>query len=888
MTKKYCVIDGNSLMHRAFHAISAPMTDKNGIPTNAIFGFLNMFFKYINHLLPDVTICTFDCGKATHRIELYSQYKASRPHMDDNLRVQFPIIEEILTSMDVPIIKVEGWEGDDVMGTIAKHAKCEGAQCYLVTGDKDMNQLVNDSVFTVTSDRKNSNVIIRGIDEVYEKFRVYPEQIIDYLAFVGDKSDDIPGVPSIGEKSAVEMLAKYKNMDNVYENLIDFKGKKLTSLKENKELGYLSKKLATINTDLDLNVDISAISSFNYDEKKVECTLEKYQLKSPYFQFKKTMQNLKNSLSDVEIEEIKYPKSINFNNFFEYLKQNETMPDSNIALLGISKVVPTKTYLKTNPDSSITYGFSSDKYMTYCNEEEARKIIAFAIDSHLLIGFDLKPILQLCYPHNNLEECTISEDQLVCGKYFDNRIALNMIDSSLTFKKPEEYFSRSASENFDVADDISTRASKFAYISLQDQKKQSKLLENQGEKAYSLFNEIEMKLIATLIIIERNGARIDESVLSKLNDQLEFEIDCLKAKIFDCAGKEFNLDSPQQLSAILFDEMQLPHKKKTKTGYSTDSAVLTELSQTYEIAYYILRYRELAKLKSTYVDGLSNIISSDKLVHTQFNQGITATGRLSSSEPNLQNIPVRTQLGKHIREAFLSLDEDSVFMSADYSQIELRLLAHLSEDENMISAFIENKDLHTSTAAKIFKIDESQVTSEMRSRAKAVNFGIVYGQQAFSLSKELEISYEEAKYLINSYYETYPKVKIYLDEVVNDAVKLGFTETIFGRRRTIKELSSMSKQVVAFGERTAKNHPMQGSAADIIKLAMIEVSQAFKSQNLESKILIQVHDELDLSIKKDEIETASKILKNVMENVVKLKVPLKVDINWGNNWAEAH
>lgn len=877
MTKKICAIDGNSLMHRAFHAINAPMSAPDGTPTNAIFGFLNMFFKYVSELEPDLTVCAFDCGAATKRIELYSKYKESRPHMDDNLRMQFPIIEELLGAMGVPIIKAEGWEGDDVLGTIANRSKKCGFDCYIVTGDKDMNQLVCDHVFTVTSD-KNREIIIRDEDGVKEKFGVYPNQIIDYLGFVGDSSDDIPGVPSIGAKGAATMLEKYLTMDGVYENLADFKGKKLENLIEFKDQGYLSKKLATINVDLDFELDVESQKSFVYDEEILSETFLKYGLRSPLANFKSTISKVKSS--GAPIQNIEYPKSANIDEIKNSIQSGKE--------IGLAIVVPTKKYLRANPDAKVCVGISDRTNSSTLSVGELKVILPDIIRHATLVAYDVKDFFNLVWPHDTNEPTSVDSKELKASKIFDTHIASNMANSHLTFKRQEEFFSLIDNRGFDVDDDVEIRALKYAYLNLVARDQLEDELESQGQHVVNLFELTEMPLVSILAKIERNGALIDVEKLSELREICERQLQSLRDNIYEQAGQVFSIDSPAQLGKVLFEDMSLPSGKKTKSGYSTDASVLSSLAEDYPIAEYVINYRELTKLKSTYIDALPSIRKSDGLVHTTYNQAATATGRLSSSDPNLQNIPVRTEFGKHIREAFLPLKADHIFMSADYSQIELRLLAHLSGDENLIEAFCTGRDLHAQTASRIFGVEESEVKREMRSQAKAINFGIVYGQQPFTLAKDLGVSYGEAKAMIDRYYESYPKVKTFLDKVVMSATESGYAETLFGRRRAIPELQNANKQISGFGERIAKNHPMQGSAADIIKKAMIDLNAKLKERSLSSKILLQVHDELDLSVPQTEIEEVADLLKKTMENVVALKVPLIVDINVGKNWAEAH
>ena len=888
MTKKICVIDGNSLMHRAYHAITFDMTSPDGKPTNAIFGFLNMFFKYIEELKPDVVLCAFDAGKATERMKLLESYKSSRKPMDEKLRCQFPIMEEILGSMAVPIIKVQGWEGDDVMGTLAKRSLEKGYVCYLVTGDKDMNQLVCDRVFTATTDRQSKNVIINDRKAVFEKFGVEPDQIIDYLALMGDSSDDIPGIPGIGEKSAREMLQKYGSIDGIYENLSDFKGKKLSNLIEYKEIGHLSQKLATINCNLDFECDISSIESLNYDDDILRATFDKYKLRSPLSRFYSVMSSFKKEDNSQAFDN--NSKKCEFPNYLDEPRALKTVFDAieQKEKVAFSFVRPTKAYERKFGSTNDVIGIATESFMTTINVQDASDVIVMALKSGDVVAYDVKEIIGIVYPHDTSREAKVSESDLMEANYFDLHCAANYCDSSTVFKKQEEFFSLFGNETYDAMDDIKKRAASFAYISLLkkiDFEEKIKLL-SVGET--NAFFDIDMKLVPALLIMERVGCKVDENVLGKLSDYCADHLASLTTQIYKIAGHEFSIDSNAQLSHVLFEELNLPPSKKTKTGFSTDVNVLKKLVASSPIAQYLISYRELTKLKSTYIDALPKIRSCDHLIHTTFNLAATATGRLSSSDPNLQNIPVRSEFGRRIREAFVPLDDESFFLSADYSQIELRLLAHLSGDENLIEAFLSGEDFHTQTASKIFKVEALNVTSQMRSKAKAVNFGIVYGQQAFSLSKDLGVSFSEAKDMIETYYESYPKVKEYLDNVVKNATQKGYAETIFGRRRTIPELSSTSKNTFEFGERTAKNHPMQGSAADIIKIAMIRLNKELLQNNLKSKIMIQVHDELDLSVKKDEIEDVTMLTKEIMENAIKLKVPLVVDVNVANNWADAH
>ena len=883
--RKVCMIDGNALMHRAFHAIPGNFTAPDGTPTNAVFGFFNMFCKYVGDLKPDVTICTFDHGKATHRLELFEKYKANRPHMDENLRIQFPVVERILKAMDVPIFVEEGWEGDDVMGSISAKC-CDGhCICYLVTGDKDMNQLVKDGVYTVTSDVKNKNLIIRDSVGVKDRFGVEPSQIIDYLAIVGDKSDNIPGVEGIGDKGARDLLNKYGSLEGIYENLSDFKGKKLEHLINGKDDAYLSRTLATINQHLDIDVDILTIESFNYDEQALREVLAEYGLNSTAANFKKTINSLTSidaAAADVASIAVIFPAKKPLEDCLEAIKQAIDIKEN----IAFSLVAPTKTYVRKTGDSRSLVGIATKDVMTFASLEQASDVVAKALGITEVCAYDAKEIIKLAFPHDNTISAKISEKDLLNASIFDIHVCANLLNSSVTYKTQEDFFSE-LGKTYAVEDDIEQRACEFAYLTLVAHDKQVESL-NKIEANKKIFDEIEKPLTCVLSIIERNGCRLDDDVLASLKQYCTEEINALKTKIFELAGHEFSVDSPAQLSTVLFEELGIKPLKKTKTGFSTDANVLTQLAEEHEICLHIMKYRELAKLESTYIDSLPKIRLNDNLVHTNFNQAATATGRLSSSDPNLQNIPVRTDLGRKIREAFLPLQDDHFFLSADYSQIELRLLAHLSGDEHLIAAFLSGRDFHTQTAARIFGVDEEEVTAHMRSSAKAVNFGIIYGQQAFTLSKQLGISFGEAKDIIDRYYYSYPQVRSFLDNTVKQATVNGYAETLTGRRRVIPELASSNKQTQQFGQRTAMNHPMQGSAADIIKIAMIELQRHLTEHEMESRVLIQVHDELDLSVAPAELEEVKSLVKSIMENVVELKVPLIADVTCGKNWSEAH
>lgn len=873
--KTVAIIDGNSLMHRAYHAIQTPMVAPDGTPTNAVFGFFQMLCKFIEELSPDVVICAFDEGKPVYRIKMMPEYKANRPHMDEELRVQFPVAEELLESMSIPIVKVPGWEGDDILGTLASKCEVFKYKTYLLTGDKDACQLASPFTSIVNTKRGVSDVVILDPEGVKEKYGVTPRQFTDYLGLVGDSSDNIAGVAGIGPKTASSMLARYGSIDGIYRNIDDFTGKKREHLKEGEKSAYLSREIATIRRDLDIRVNVEDLVFPLFDRSTVERAFRKYALSSPLTRVlsligAKPKEDTSEALSiDVVLDEVK-----------EEALQMAILEGQNV---GVSIV---KLGADTLFSEQSVCVFSIESGCTVLETEKALPILRECIISSNVSFFDLKEALRLLYPPNNSEKPFIDTEDLYNVQAFDISLAAYLLDSasanndvfSLCMKyagtKPESFDDEKESARVEAC------CVRFLRSVLEDK------LEEDG--LTNVYTDIDHPLVSVLVDMERVGVEMDYIKLSSLGVESAKEISALESKIYALAGQEFNINSPKQLGHILFDVLGLPASKKTKMGYSTDSKVLRELSKTSEIATQVIEYRELSKIKSTYIDSLPKMQASDGRIHTCFNQKVTTTGRLSSSDPNLQNIPVRTDFGRHIRECFVPLDSSSVFMSADYSQIELRLLANLSGDRGLIEAFGEGRDFHLSTASTIFGVSLKDVTPTQRMRAKAVNFGIVYGQQAFGLAQSLDISRSEAQDIIDAYFRAYPQVRTYLDDVVEGAREHGFAQTVYGRKRYIPELKSSNAQIRSAGKRNAMNHPMQGSAADIIKMAMTEVQRRLRCEKSGAKLILQVHDELDLSVPEDEIEDVSSMVKDVMENIFIAEVPLIVEVNWGINWACAH
>lgn len=877
MLKTVAVIDGNSLMHRAYHAIQTPMASKDGTPTNAVFGFLQMFCKFIEETAPDAVICAFDTGKPEHRIAELPEYKAQRPHMDDELRVQFPIIEELLESMNVPVVKVPGWEGDDILGTIAARDERLGFRTLLVTGDKDACQLATENTLIVNTKKGISDVQILDADGVVEKYGISPEQFTDYLGLMGDSSDNIPGIAGIGPKTAVTMLQKYGSIEGVYEHIDDFKGKQKEKLIAGEDMAYLSRKIATIITDLDFELDIESTHFPSFASNDVIPAFDKYALRSPLTRVLNILGG--DAPLPSKLEPMQIPTIVDIDEFCSMIDEAAGSDDP----IGFS-------FERGAQDSifgiSAKGAFSIEDKAVIVEGEKLEEILSDVVQRARIAALDVKQAIGLVYPPDNAEKAMIPKASLDSMRCFDISLAAYLLDSTVSSYEIadlcEKYLDSTLPESDSEDISLAIKANALSHLVQPLQK----ALADDG--SIDVYDSIDLPLIHVLSDMERIGVEIDCSSLSELGKECAIQLEDLASDIYGISGEEFNIDSPKQLGHVLFEVMGLAPIKKNKTGYSTDAIVMRELAKTEPIAEKIIAYRELSKLKRTYIDSLPSMRKNDGRLHTNFNQTVTATGRLSSSDPNLQNIPVRSELGRRIRESFIPLQEGSVFMSADYSQIELRLLANFSKDEKLIDAFLSGADLHTRTAAHIFGVDEAEVDQNMRRKAKAVNFGIVYGQQAFGLAQNLDIPRAEAQDIIDSYFIAYPKVEEYLNEVKAEATNNGYAITEYGRKRHVPELRSSNRQVRAQAERIAMNHPLQGTAADVIKLAMIEISNTLKANGYLSKMIMTVHDEIDLSVPEEEIDDIAKMIKDKMENIIELKVPLLAEVSYGSNWAEAH
>lgn len=872
MPKTVAVIDGNSLMHRAYHAVPPTMTAPDGTPTNAAFGFLSMLLKFIEMEQPDALVCAFDKGRPKFRMEALEQYKAQRPPMDEELKAQFPVIENLLAAMNVPVVALPGWEGDDILGTVAARDEELGYRTLLVTGDKDAYQLASDLTKIVTTKRGITDVVIYGPEEVEERYGVTPDQFTDFLGLKGDKADNIPGVPGIGDKKAASMLQAYGNLEGIYANLDKFKGKQLENLTNYKDDAFLSRQVATIVRDADFELDLESISFPNFNVEQV----------TEAFTDVRMMAHLAKILKLQGSE----AASIDLGSWDNFIEGDEAKAAIELPAEGYVPVAwaldPQASLFGDGLTLAVNLGDSTALF----HNEEAKEALAFLVREREIATADAKSLLQVVFPADTAQDSLVSRGEMLDAHMFDVALAAYVADSNngaATLNAlMERYAGAVLPDEKDPQKQVALQAAAIgALVGPLAQE-----LEKEG--ARKVYDDIDLPLVGVLACMERTGAALDVDHLKALNESTGAEVDRLRAAIYASAGHEFNVDSPKQLSEVLFDELGLTPKKKTRSGYSTNASVLKELTEEHELPGLMLEYREYAKIKSTYIDALPRMRAEDGRVHTSFNEMVTTTGRLSSSDPNLQNIPVRTDFGRQIRTCFVPLGEGEVFVSADYSQIELRLLAHLSGDEHLIASFNSGEDFHASTASRVFGVPMDDVTPQMRSRAKAVNFGIVYGQQAYGLSQSLHIPFYEAKEMIDRYFEVHPGVRTYLDDVVVRAHKDGYAVTLFGRRRYIPELKAKNAAQRGFGERTAMNHPMQGTAADIIKLAMRQVQDELVARDLGTRLMLQVHDELDLSVPESEVEEVSDLLTSVMESVVELSVPLLVDVSAGANWAEAH
>lgn len=923
--EKFLVIDGNSILNRAFYGLAgARMTSSEGLHTNAIFGFLNIYYMIMDKFTPDYVAVAFDLKAPTFRHKMYDEYKGTRKGMPDELKEQVPVMKEVLRAMNIPIYEIEGYEADDILGTIASlNEKNENKDIftYILTGDRDSYQLISPKTSIIFPSTKmgKTDYTVYTPELLMQEKGIEPYQVVDIKSLMGDASDNIPGVKGIGEKTAYTLIGKYTTLDNLYKNIdnLDASPKIIEKLKNDEEMARLSYVLATINREVPITLDyeLNRVTDVNKEElyplfKKL--AFNKFLAKYDFGDIKEKVQEESNNTSS----KLNILKDniiiITKNNIEEYRGEiDEVLKENEIAyILNINyKEQAFGSILNINDKSFLSiYSASLDRCYIISfdsfdieNNSDDKEIISsilkqFATSKCNKLGYNIKQDLRYFFTNICDHISNFNYDLLIACYLLDSTrnykfegileelygIILNIKEES---KEQVQLSLFESEENIKAIDEeLSERislATKGIYLS-------KDIIDNRlkRDNMYSLMYDIEIPLSETLASMETTGMYVDKDKLEEFGVEITKRIEELEKEIYNLAGEEFNINSPQQLGVILFEKLNLPGKKKTKTGYSTNKEVLESLEEYHEIVPLLIEYRQTMKLKSTYVDGLKATIKDDSRIHTTFMQTVTSTGRLSSVEPNLQNIPIRLELGSKIR-TFFTAPEGKQIVDADYSQIELRVLSHISKDETMQYAFNNGIDVHKVTASQVFGVPLDEVTKQMRSKAKAVNFGIVYGISEFGLAKNVGTSWKEAKEYIDTYLQKYHGIREFMQNIVIEAKEKGYVSTLFGRRRYIPELKNKNKNIVQFGERVAMNTPIQGTAADIIKIAMNSLYKALKDNNLKSKLVMQVHDELIVETYDDELEIVKELMKESMENVIKLDIPLNIDLNVGKSWYEA-
>jgi DNA polymerase-1 len=907
--KKIYLIDGHSYAYRAFHAIRQ-LTDSSGLALNAVYGFTRMLLKLIKEEKPDYIAVAFDTPSKTFRHELYNAYKANRAEQPEEMRHQIPLIKDVVNALNIPIFEMDGFEADDVLATLATRAEAADIDAVIVTSDKDMLQLVSDGIGVLNPHKEN---VLYDAAGVAARFGVGPEKVRDLMAMAGDPTDNVPGVPGIGLKTAADLLKEYGTLEGVFEHIDEIKGpKRRDNLRENKDLALLSRDLVTVRCDVPLEIDIEGCKIQEYDQKKLIELLKRFEFRS-----------LVNELVEIETtRDADYAIVIERSELNELVKRlrksGRFAVDLETTGTDSMRASPVGVSASAAPGSAyyIPVGHCSEALegLAESNDGNNRDLFDDASARQLSadIVFDaLRPLLE----DGSIKKVgqNIKYDMVVLarngirlrGVEFDTMVASYLLNPSrprhnldhlalefLNYRKiPIESLIGKGTQQrtMDTAPvrDAADYACEDADITLRLRNILDPMLKE--KQLYELFERVEMPLVNVLAKMELCGVRVDTTVFDTLSGTLTARLGELEKEVYRLAGHEFNINSTQQLGKILFEELDLPAGKKTKTGYSTDVAVLEKLAADHELPKVVLEYRTLSKLKSTYVDALPSLINpTTGRIHTSFNQAVTATGRLSSSEPNLQNIPIRSEIGREIRRAFVPSDANSVIMDADYSQIELRVLAHLSNDEELCRAFREGIDVHDQTSSKLFGVPVDGVTSEMRRKAKVANYGIIYGISAAKLAADIGIKRDEAEEFIKGYFGVFPRIREYIDSAIEQARRDGYVTTIMNRRRYIPDIDSPNVGVRRFAERTAVNTPIQGSAADLIKIAMIEMDRRIEQMKLKSFMILQAHDELVFEAPLDEVEEMEGILKEVMETAHPLNVPVVADVRTGANWLEAH
>ena len=877
MDKTLVIIDGNSIINRAFYALPE-MSNKEGLKTNAIYGFTNMLLKIIDTYNPTHISVAFDRKAPTFRHIEFKEYKAGRKKMPDELREQFEPLKDLLDKFNIHRLEIDGYEADDIIGTVSKIAEDNGFKVYIVTGDKDAIQLASNKTTTLITKKGVGEVEEYDYDSVIEKYEMTPTQFIDLKGLMGDKSDNIPGVPGIGEKTGIKLIKEFSSIEGIFDNIDSIKGSTKKKLEENKELAIMSKKLATIIRDVPVEFNLEELEYGNYNAEDI---LEVFK----YLGFTSLIPrigNLDESKEIVNEVNLEVSKLEDIDEFINKVKENNEL------------IIKSVTREGNILDKRIMYVFLSvdGKNIYYIEEDSINKLeYIFTSNEIKKLGYNLKDDYIALKPYgikleNIYFDITIAEyliDSMSSTSYECSAIAMKYLTKKV--KTKEELLGKGvkAKKYQDLSfEELSSHISQI----IDTVKNVIPIMEENLKESNmdGLLYHVEMPLVEVLADMEYEGIKVDKEKLNELGLQFKEIIKKLESEIYEISGEEFNINSPKQLGVILFEKLGLPVIKKTKTGYSTNAEVLDKLKDQSPIIDKITEYRQIVKLNSTYVEGLLSIINPiDGRIHSSFNQTITTTGRISSTEPNLQNIPVKLEMGRNIRKVFIS-DKGCKLVDADYSQVELRVLAHMSQDETMIDAFKHNEDIHTKTASQVFNVSMDEVTSKQRSDAKAVNFGIVYGKSDFGLSEDLHIPVKQAKEYIENYFNKYNKIKEFMDNIIDNASDSGYVTTILNRRRYIPEIKSSNFMLRNAGKRAAMNAPIQGSAADIIKIAMINVYKKLEENNLKSKLILQVHDELIVEAVDSEIDIVKKIVKDEMENAVCLDVNLDVDLNIGDSW----
>lgn len=868
--EKFIIIDGNSLIYRAFFALPLLSTSQ-GQFTNAVYGFTNMLLKILEDEKPDYIGVAFDKGRPAFRLESYAEYKGHRPQTPSELGPQFGLAKQVLVAMGIPVMELEGYEADDIIGTLSARAEAKGIETVIVTGDKDAFQLISSHTKVLVTRKGITEVELVDEAGLREKYNLQPAQIIDLKGLMGDSSDNIPGVAGVGEKTALKLLYEFNSIEEVYKNLDNVKGKLKEKLAQGEQQARLSKELATICREVPVDFSWDELQLTPSDDEKLLELFKALEFKNLV---KKLLERRRAGVSDTNDATLSEATTIEvcaqLLSEAEIHRLQQLPKDSQIAVYLVSD---NSHWQKANiTHGVVSFGVGENYYFPFTTD-----VVPWL--KELLEKVDIPKV---CHDGKQLIWLAHRAGIKVQGLAFDTMVASYVVNPANSNQDLEAVALEHLNKVLPKADQASGWCARADVI----WELKSSLSEKLHEQAMDeLFYQVEMPLVTVLAELEITGVRVNGEQLGEMGQKLGESIEVLTKDIYTLAGEEFNINSTKQLGQILFEKLHLPVIKKTKTGYSTDASVLEELAEQHEAVKKILEYRQLVKLKSTYVDGLRALINPETgRIHTTFNQTVTATGRLSSTEPNLQNIPIRMEEGRKIRKVFGASEETNVILAADYSQIELRILAHMSEDASLQEAFLEEQDIHIRTASEVFGVPMDQVTREMRSRAKAVNFGIVYGISDYGLSQDLKITRKEAKTYIDSYFARYPGVKRYIDTVIQKARETGYVTTILNRRRYLPDIFSSNFNVRSFGERTAMNTPIQGSAADIIKLAMIEIQQEIKRRGLNSRMILQVHDELIFDVPEVELEEMIDLVKSYMQEAVPLSVPLVVDVKVGPNW----